>query len=184
MTTEQDEAWFDALYRRWHAQVLAYARRRVAEPDDLVAEVFTAAWRHRARIPDPPLPWLLRTASNLSMHAARGDRRRSRLDAKVSSGRLDQAADPDHADAVVERADASSIVLVALQTLSPADRELLRLAAWEQLSIAELAFVLICSEAAVRVRLHRARGRLARAVSRLEHRESPHIRPAATEVTT
>jgi RNA polymerase sigma-70 factor, ECF subfamily len=184
MTIERDEAWFDALYRRWHGSVLAYARRRVAEPDDLVSEVFTAAWRHRARVPDPPLPWLLRTASNLSMHAARGDRRRSRLHAKVSSERLGQAADPDHAEAVVERASASTTVLVSLQTLSAADRELLRLVAWEQLSTAEIAFVLTCSEAAVRVRLHRARGRLARAVSRLEHQESPRVHPEATEVTT
>src|ERR671921_774041 len=127
MTTERDEAWFDALYRRWHGPVLAYARRRVAEPDDLVSEVFTAAWRHRARVPEPPLPWLLRTASNLSMHAARGDRRRGRLHAKVTAGRLGQEADPDHAEAVVERASASTTVLMALRTLSAADQELLRL---------------------------------------------------------
>jgi len=184
MTSERDEVWFDALYRRWHGSVLAYARRRVAEPDDLVSEVFTAAWRHRARVPDPPLPWLLRTASNLSMHAARGDRRRSRLHTKMSSVRLGQGSDPDHAEAVAERADASTIVLVALETLSAADGELLRLLAWEQLSTAEIAFVLSCSEAAVRVRLHRARGRLARAVSRSEQLEGSRVHPEATEVTT
>ncbi len=184
MTTERDEVWFDALYRRWHGQVLAYARRRVAEPDDLVSEVFTAAWRHRDRVSDPPLPWLLRTASNLSLHAARGDRRRGRLHAKVFSGHLGEGTDPDHAEAVVERTDASTTVLVTLQTLSPADQELLRLVAWEQLSTADIAFVLSCSEAAVRVRLHRAKGRLARAVSRLEHHEGSRVHPEATEVTT
>ena len=184
MTTERDEVWFDALYRHWHGPVLAYARRRVAEPDDLVSEVFTAAWRYRDRVSDPPLPWLLRTASNLSMHAARGDRRRGRLYAKASSGRLGQPTDPDHAEAVVERADASTIVLETLQTLSAADQELLRLVAWEQLSTAEIAFVLGCSEAAARVRLHRARGRLARAVSRLEHQEGSRVHFEATEVTT
>jgi RNA polymerase sigma-70 factor (ECF subfamily) len=180
MTVDRDEAWFDALYRRWHGPVLAYARRRVAEPDDLVSEVFTAAWRYRSRVGDPPLPWLLRTASNLSMHAARGDRRRRRLDAKVSAGRLEQEADP--AEAVVARADASAIVLVALESLSPADRELLRLLAWEQLSTAEAGFVLGCSEAAVRVRAHRARGRLARAVGRLEQQQGCQIRPTTAEV--
>jgi len=56
MTVERDEAWFDALYRCWHGAVLAYARRRVAEPDDLVSEVFTAPWRYRNRVTDPPLP--------------------------------------------------------------------------------------------------------------------------------
>jgi RNA polymerase sigma-70 factor (ECF subfamily) len=181
MTVERDEAWFDALYRRWHGAVLAYARRRVAEPDDLVAEVFTAAWRYRSRVPEPPLPWLLRTASNLSLHAARGARRRNRLAVKVGTQRPGQEADP--AEAVTERAEASAIVLVALDSLSPTDRELLRLVAWEQLSTAEVAYVLGCSEAAVRVRLHRARSRLARAVSQLERSERPQIPSATAEVT-
>jgi RNA polymerase sigma-70 factor (ECF subfamily) len=172
MTVDRDEAWFDALYRRWHGPVLAYARRRVTEPDDLVAEVFTAAWRYRSRIPDPPLPWLLRTASNLSLHAARGARRRNRLAAKVGSQRPGQENDP--ADAVVERSGAAAVVLAALDSLSPTDRELLRLVAWEQLPTAEVGYVLGCSEAAVRVRLHRARSRLARAVSRLEQPRQLH----------
>lgn len=183
MTVERDEAWFDALYRRWHPQVLAYARRRVAEPDDLVSEVFTAAWRFRDRVTDPPLPWLLRTASNLTMHAARGDRRRNRLQARVSSASPDRVSDPDHADAVVERTTASAIVLLALQEMSPADRELLRLAAWESLPMAEIAYVLNCSEAAARVRLHRARGRLAHAVSRLRPEEDSPVPAEPTEVT-
>ncbi|HEX4729389.1 MAG TPA: sigma-70 family RNA polymerase sigma factor [Jatrophihabitans sp.] len=182
MTVERDDAWFDALYRRWHQPVLAYARRRVTEPDDLVAEVFTTAWRYRSRVPDPPLPWLLRTASNLSLHAARGARRRNRLAARVGSQRPGQEVDP--AEAVADRAEASAIVLVALNSLSPADRELLRLIAWEQLSIAETGYVLGCSEAAARVRLHRARGRLARAVDRLEQSERPGIHRTAAEVTS
>lgn len=182
MTIERDEAWFEALYRRWHEPVLAYARRRVAEPDDLVAEVFTAAWRYRSRVPEPPLPWLLRTASNLSLHAARGARRRNRLAAKVGSQRPGEEVDP--AEAVAERADASATVLAALESLSPTDRELLRLVAWEHLSTTEAGYVLGCSEAAARVRLHRARGRLARAIDRLERSELPQIQSATAEVTS
>ncbi|HJQ00686.1 MAG TPA: sigma-70 family RNA polymerase sigma factor [Jatrophihabitans sp.] len=182
MTVERDEAWFDALYRRWYRPVLDYARRRVTEPDDLVAEVFTAAWRYRSRVTDPPLPWLMRTASNLALHAERGARRRNRLAVKVGWQRPGQEADP--ADAVAERADASATVLVALDSLSPTDRELLRLIAWEQLSTAEAGYVLGCSQATVRVRLHRARGRLARAVSRLEPSKSPQIHSTPAEVTS
>jgi len=181
MTAERDEAWFDALYRNWHGPVLAYARRRVAEPDDLVSEVFTAAWRYRDRVTDPPLPWLLRTASNLSMHAARGERRRRRLDAKAAGSLIQEM---DHAEAAVERADASAVVLVALETLSPTDRELLGLIAWEQLSHAEVSFVLGCSEAAVRVRAHRARGRLARAISRLQQRNPSDIHATTARVSS
>ncbi len=181
MTAERDEAWFDALYRNWHASVLAYARRRVAEPDDLVSEVFTAAWRFRSRVTDPPLPWLLRTASNLSMHAARGERRRQRLDAKAAGCLVQET---DHAEAAVERVDASATVLLALESLSPSDRELLSLIAWEQLSNAEVGFVLGCSEAAVRVRAHRARGRLGRAISRLQRQSTSDIHLTTARVNS
>jgi hypothetical protein len=41
------------------------------------------------------------------------------------------------------------------------DQEVLRLAAWEQVTMAEGAAVLGCSASAFRMRLHRARARLA-----------------------
>ncbi|MDF2806481.1 MAG: polymerase subunit sigma-24 [Cellulosimicrobium sp.] len=49
----------------------------------------------------------------------------------------------------------------ALARLGPDDQELLRLVAWEELARDEIALVLGISRAAVRVRLHRARRRLA-----------------------
>jgi RNA polymerase sigma-70 factor (ECF subfamily) len=52
----------------------------------------------------------------------------------------------------------------ALATLSEADQELLRLIGWEELSLAEAAAVLDCSRTTAAVRLHRARGRLTRAI--------------------
>ncbi|MGI8666295.1 MAG: RNA polymerase sigma factor [Jatrophihabitans sp.] len=180
MTADRDEAWFEDLYRCWHPPVLAYARRRVAEPHDLVAEVFTAAWRHRQRVTDPPLPWLLRTARNYSMHFARADRRRDRLSAKVASGGRAELIEADPTPAVDDRQDSSAIVLAALATLSRGDQELLRLVAWERLNTAEAAYVLECSEAAVRVRIHRAKRRLAAAIGAFERSAGW---PASTEST-
>lgn len=49
----------------------------------------------------------------------------------------------------------------ALRGLSEDDQELLRLVAWEELARDEIALVLGISRASVRVRLHRARKRLA-----------------------
>jgi RNA polymerase sigma-70 factor (ECF subfamily) len=152
-----DEAWFDVLYREHHTAVLSYARRRGAEPDDLVAEVFATAWRHRDRVPDPALPWLLRTARNFLLHEARGRARRARL-AGRARGRV--GIEGDHADGVAERRDAEITIRSALAKLSATDQELLRLAAWEQLDTPALAYVLECSEVAARVRLHRATRRL------------------------
>jgi DNA-directed RNA polymerase specialized sigma24 family protein len=55
---------------------------------------------------------------------------------------------------------------VALATLSPADQELLRLVAWEELGNREVAQVLGISANAVAIRLHRARSRFAAALDR------------------
>ena len=51
-------------------------------------------------------------------------------------------------------------VQAALDALRERDRELLRLAVWEQLDTADGAATLGCSVAAYKVRLHRARRRL------------------------
>jgi RNA polymerase sigma-70 factor (ECF subfamily) len=153
----RDKDWFEALYREHHAAVLSYARRRGVEPDDLVAEVFATAWRSRDRVPDAPLPWLLRTARNHLLHEARSQARRARLVGRV---RARVEVEGDHADVVAERRDAETAIAAALARLSVADQEVLRLAAWEQLDTPALAYVLECSEVAARVRLHRATRRL------------------------
>ena len=67
---------------------------------------------------------------------------------------------------------------VAFNALSERDREVLRLIAWEGLSLADAATVLECSGVACRVRYHRAKSRLA---SRLATVAS--FRPEPKEVT-
>ena len=65
------------------------------------------------------------------------------------------AAD-DHAGAVTEQLRVRAV----LGELAPGDQELLRLTEWDGLDVGEVAAVLGCSPAAVKVRLHRARQRL------------------------
>ena len=59
-------------------------------------------------------------------------------------------------------------MLAALASLRPNDQEALRLIAWEQLDAAAAAQAMGCSTAAFRVRLHRARHRLARALDQAD----------------
>jgi RNA polymerase sigma-70 factor (ECF subfamily) len=167
----RDETWFDQLYRAHHGAVLAYARRRVDDADDVVAEVFAVAWRSRADVPDEPLPWLLRTAANHVLHSRRSSSRRSRLWSRAV-GQSGPA--PDHADAVARQHDARATIIQALAGLAPADQEILRLTAWEELTPDEVAVVLSCSPGTARVRLHRARRRLESALAALD----PTVRPA------
>jgi RNA polymerase sigma-70 factor (ECF subfamily) len=62
-----------------------------------------------------------------------------------------------------------TVLAAAFAALSERDREVLRLVAWEGLSLSQAALALGCSALACRVRYHRAKARLAR---RLEAKET------------
>jgi RNA polymerase sigma factor (sigma-70 family) len=169
MTEPTDDGRFAEIVRTELAPIRQYVRRRVPpdDVDDIVSEVFAAAWKHRKRLPDPPRFWLLRTAW---FHVSKQHRQRHRQ-TRVA-GRLAELRDeptPGPEETAIDGAD----VRAALTRLSPADQEVLRLAAWEDLPPARIAEVLACSQLAARTRLHRARRKLARLLAE----------PAATFVT-
>lgn len=158
----RDEAWLEAVFRAHHRAVLAYAVRRVPEDaDDVVSEVFAAAWRNRESVPAEALPWLYRAASHHVQHRYRSTGRRGRLAQRIGGlggdGSLHDATDPT--DALVAGLDAATRVADVLDALPPRDAEVLRLAVWEDLDVTSISYVLGISPSAARVRLHRARRR-------------------------
>ncbi|MFJ4685943.1 RNA polymerase sigma factor [Streptomyces sp. NPDC091377] len=159
-----DEDRFTAMYDDCRTRVWAYvvsrAGRQVA--DEVVSETFAIAWRRRAELPAAPLPWLLGVARNVLRDSVRAEVRRESFAAelKVWTERGDHGRTGDIADDVADRSD----LLRALAQLPDDDRDVLILAAWQGLTPAEAAKVVGCSAAAMRVRLHRARRRLTRAL--------------------
>jgi RNA polymerase sigma-70 factor (ECF subfamily) len=155
---------FDLLYRAHADAVAAYAARRIPNDavPDVVAETFAVAWRRLDRVPEHPLPWLLGVARRVASNQRRSQRRREALAVKAA-GQVGPAASPDN------YAEPNA-VLDALRELPERDQDALTLAAWESLSAAEAAQVLGCSATAYRIRLHRARKKLA---ARLELTASP-----------
>ena len=149
---------YEAMYRQTYPTVLRYCQRRLP-PDaarDVVSDVFLVAWRRFADVPEPALPWLIRTAHLTVRTAGRSGNRQVRLVARVAA--VDPPADaPDHADAVAR----THLVGQILALLSEQDRELLMLTSWDDLDAATVAHVVGCSQPAVRVRIYRARRRLA-----------------------
>lgn len=125
-----------------------------AQAEDVVAETFTAAWRHIDRLPNDPLPWLYRTARNRLSNDRRSVRRRERLADRLAAH---HRAEPDHAPGVVEEVR----LRAALWRLPPGEREALMLIGWEGLDHRTAAYVAGCSASAFKVRVHRARKRLA-----------------------
>ena len=152
MSNEDDQTWFaegvavhmDAVYR--------YFLRRThrSDVDDLTAETFTLAWRKRSSVPrGAELPWLYRTAGYLLAN----HRRRSRA---VHLHAVEEPTSPDHAEELARR----DRIDRALAALSPRDREILLLHAWEGLDGTELGEALGVSRSGAQAALSRARARL------------------------
>jgi RNA polymerase sigma factor (sigma-70 family) len=152
---------FDALFTAHQRQVLAYAMRRtptVADAEDAAAETFTVAWRKIDAVPEEPLPWLYAVARRVVANHRRGIGRRERLAALLHV--------QDVSTPVLLGDDRDAPAFIALASLSPADQELLRLVAWEELGNQGIAMVLGITPNAVAIRLHRARARFAEALAR------------------
>ncbi|WP_203990596.1 RNA polymerase sigma factor [Sphaerisporangium rufum] len=157
-------ARFEAVYRETYGLITAYAARRCDSPQDaadVVAETFTIAWRRLDDLPPGPeaLLWLYGVARNVLANHRRGEARRRARDTEL---------DAEMADLYAARPDGGvelGAIAEAFRALPGDDRELLALVAWEGLDRAEVARVLGVSRNAVRVRLHRARRRLARALA-------------------
>lgn len=161
---------FTALYRAHYAAVLRYACRRadLEVARDIAAETFLVAWRRIASVPDDPaqeLPWLYGVARLVLANSDRSRRRCEHLALRlVHAGEPGTGQAPDLADAVAERARLRQ----ALERLSETDQEALRLVGWEELDLAGAAAAMGCTRSAMAVRLHRARRRMARALSAIE----------------
>lgn len=153
-----DEQRFEELWAQHAGAVLRYAARRVqpGEVDDVVADTFVVAWRRIEAVPDPALPWLLGVARGVAANTTRSANRRTALHIRLAGAEpaTESAEVSDGADA------GSEVMFAALDRLSPADRELLTLIAWDGLTPAQAAEALGCSRATLAVRLHRARARL------------------------
>jgi RNA polymerase sigma-70 factor (ECF subfamily) len=158
MESDEQAEPFDRLFRSTFRRVMAYCLRRTSETAarDAVSEVYAIAWRRRKRLPggenDAAL-WLLGIARNVPANQARGQRRWARL--------LQRAAEVER-PAVTSHGDGNGLTDLseAMADLPATDRELLRLAYWDDLSHADIAAVLGISAGAVSTRLHRARERL------------------------
>lgn len=190
---------FVELYRSLASPILAYAARRTASPEDaadVMAEAFAVAWRRIDDVPagDEARPWLYGVARGVLANHRRGDRRRRQLSERVASQLADAVRTSVVSGDGVERPVRGSLgdlsgdpaIQGALAALEDADRELLTLIAWDGLSRAEVAQILGCSAATLRVRLHRARSRFRAALDARhdEARTGKHESIAGSAVST
>jgi RNA polymerase sigma factor (sigma-70 family) len=156
---DDDSVRFRELFEASFGAVRRYVHHRGVTggmADDVVAETFLVAWRRLGDVPeDDPVPWLLAVARNTWLNQRRADRRRWAFVRRLPPpGVIPPPAEPaDPSDGAGVRA--------ALARLTESDREILCLVAWDGLTSAQAGKVLGCSAGTFRVRLHRARQRLA-----------------------
>ena len=172
----RDPTQFDALYRKYLAQVYAFALYELADhhaAEDATERTFLRAlaalprFREQARPEDGPEAstfrvWLFRIARNVIANERRAQRRRPAASLEAALGAGLELADRSSVEADAVTRDEAARALLAVQTLPDDRRRALLLRFVDEMTTAEIAGVLGRSEGAVRVLIHRALGSVAR----------------------
>ncbi|WTW94666.1 RNA polymerase sigma factor [Streptomycetaceae bacterium NBC_01309] len=164
---------FTKAYRTHYAAVLRYVLRRTDDPEsaqDVVAEVFAAAWRRRdtwlGLVETEQLMYLYRTAHLTVRNANRTQSRLTRLFQRAQRDPLTAPAPRADEDETAQEVLARAGAARAYAALSPGDREVLALIAWEGLAARDVAKVLgLRTVDAAHSRIHRARKNLERGLA-------------------
>jgi RNA polymerase sigma-70 factor (ECF subfamily) len=159
---------FAVIYDRYSGALHRYAGRRVGaeDADDVVAAAFLAAFGARARYDLDRLdarPWLFGILTKEIARRRRTEQARLRALARTGADRP-AAGHADQVAADVSAQAARPVLGRALRSLAPADRDVLLLTAWGELSYAEIAEALGVPVGTVRSRLNRARRKVREAL--------------------
>jgi RNA polymerase sigma-70 factor, ECF subfamily len=134
-----------------------YLSGDAALADDLVSEAFVRAWTAWERVELPTVrAYLFTIVRNLFLHHVRDERRHAPLDPKALDGR------PGPEERASDQRDLA-VVLSALGALPEIDRAALLMRADEQVSYEEISAALGITVTAAKVKVHRARLKLAEA---------------------
>jgi RNA polymerase sigma factor (sigma-70 family) len=153
------------LYRRHVDVVLAFLRRRVAEPEaalDLCAETFAAVLTSAERFEGGDrvaIAWVL----TIARHKLVDSLRRRQIDDSARRELRTQAVtytDDDLAEIELRASRGTSRIEALLAELPPAQREAITARIVEERDYAQIAGELRCSEQVVRQRVHRGLQRL------------------------
>lgn len=146
------------IYQQYAPQVYRFAWGLCGDPDwadDLTSEAFVRAFTSPAPIRQATVKaYLFTIVRNLYRRAWRTDDRLTDLADQV----LDQGAGPE---SLAEQSDSLRRLVGALQKLPEIDRAAVLMRAQDELSYEEIAAALGLSLAAVKVKIHRARLKLA-----------------------
>jgi RNA polymerase sigma factor (sigma-70 family) len=181
----RDPDAFEAFYRQHVDGVQRFVARRVGDRDmaaDLTADIFVAAIESADRYRPArgsAGAWLFGIARIVVSARLRRDGREQRAFARVVGRELLDSDDRARIDDRLAAEREGRRLHRAMERLSEAERAVLELVALDELSVGEAAAVLGITPVSARVRLHRARRRMADAMR--EHAEAqPTPQPQET----
>jgi RNA polymerase sigma-70 factor (ECF subfamily) len=165
VAAQQDPTRFEALYRKYLAQVYSYAIYELHdqhEAEDATERTFLAALANLPRFEERARPedgedastfrvWLFRIARNAVAEHRRSRRRRPEAPLEAAM----TLADPVDVEGRAVSRDAARAALAAVDRLDGDRRRAVILRVVHEMSTAEIASILGRSEGAVRVLLHR-----------------------------
>jgi RNA polymerase sigma-70 factor, ECF subfamily len=167
-------AAFEKLMRRYNQRIFRTARsvlRDEAEAEDVVQETFVRAFRHLEQFEERSSvgTWLTRIAVNEALSRLRRSRRFDVLDSETNQKEGGSYSVESKQPGPEEQAsfqELRSVLTAAIDSLSQELRTVFVLREIEGLSTLETSEALQLSSEAVRVRFHRARQALRRAVEK------------------
>lgn len=160
-TDESGHASFEQTLRTLMPDVLAYFGRRMSSAEDAadcLSETMMVVWQKRhtvAASEEDMRRFAFGVAARVLLAERRGKRRGAQLVRRIEA-HYDPVADAS------ETRDADPALSHALAALTPQDRELILLVAWEGFGVGEAGEILGLQPDAARARYSRARARLRR----------------------
>lgn len=158
---------FESFYREHLPAIRGFVARRASDPQhaaDLTADVFISAIERSGSYDPrrgPLIAWLLGVARHVVADDGRRRARQLRVASRVQGRAL---LDADSTATIAERIDAerdAARALAAMADLPGDERAILELVAVDGLSVTDAASALGVKPGTARVRLHRARRRIA-----------------------
>lgn len=165
-----DELAWEHLVRRYQARICSVAYTYTGSEEealDVAQEVFVRVWKRLDSCRDPErfAAWLLRIARNACLDHLRRRKARPPAQDVPADEMYDLADQGERPDADLERDSQRHVLEVALQRLSPINREAILLKDIQGLPLEEMADMLDLPLGTVKSRCSRARIELARVVS-------------------
>jgi RNA polymerase sigma factor (sigma-70 family) len=174
----RDPNAFAELFHRHSGEIGRYVTRRVGPvtAEDIVAETFLVAFRRRVSYDGShkdSRPWLYGIATNVIRRHRRDEVRALRALARTGGDPVLAEPVADQVAGQVAASEISRALAPALARLDAAQRDVLLLVAWADLTLDQVADVLGIPRGTARSRLNRARTKIRAALASLD-KENDH----------